>query len=120
MKELFLRGSFLLALISFSSAYAEFIVCNPVKVGLVKSVKINSVNQRINTMQIQYMDNSMVEGSAFYGDDIDSVYYTSKKLNAQLDIFFYGISKNIRHGTFYRDYPGSNQRTVIEVLCKSN
>lgn len=121
MKKLFLGSSLLLGLISFSTAHAERIICKPVEVGLVKSVTIDSVSEKKNTMSIQYMDNSVAIGAAEYGDDVDAVFFFSKKLNAQLDYFWAEMQKNNQaHGSFYRDYPGSAKRDVIEVLCKAS
>lgn len=118
MRNLYLSGSLLLVLISFSTAHAELIICKPVEVGIVKSITIDR-SEKQDMMKIQYIDNSVAVGAAEYSDDVDGSFYVSEKLSAQLDIY---IAKNELHenyGSFTREFPDST-REVIEVLCNLN
>lgn len=116
MKKLFLSGSLLLGLISFSTAHAELIICKPVEVGLVKSVTIDR-SKKVDTMRIQYMDSSVAVGAAEFGDDVDAVYFISEKLNAQLNIFPDDRQTgNQMPGELIRDFPDSKSE-FIEVRC---
>jgi hypothetical protein len=118
MRNLLLSSSLFLGLMSFSTAHAERIVCEPVEVGLVKSVTIDR-SEKEDTMLIQYIDSSVALGAAEYGDDVDGTYYISEKLSAQLDIYIAENELHKNYGTFTREFPNST-REVIAVLCNLN
>ena len=121
MKNLFLISSTLAAFNSFSNAYADRIHCNPVEVGLVRSITIDSVSQKINTMRIEYMDSSVAAGAAEYSDDVDAVFFISRTLKAQLEYGWVEMQKSGHaHGLFYRDTSTSSKRNVIKVICRIN